>query len=47
VVEAEGEIEGRVAVPGALGVEEDRAARASEDVLRADIAMHQRAVIAE
>ena len=28
VVEAEGEVEGRIAVPGAFGVEEDRAARA-------------------
>ncbi len=41
VVEAEGEIEGRVAVPRALGVEEHRALRADEDVLRAHIPVHQ------
>ena len=43
MVEAEGEIEGRVAVPGAFGVEEHRAARPDQDVFRADVAMHQRA----
>ena len=42
MVEAEGEIEGRVAIPGALGIEKDWAGRTDEDVLRADIAMDQR-----
>ena len=42
MVETEGEIEGRVAIPGALGIEEDRPGRADEDVLRADVAMDQR-----
>ena len=41
VVEAEGEVEGRVAVPGAFGVEEHRPVRPDQDVLRADVAMHQ------
>ena len=41
VVEAEREVEGRVAVPGAFGVEEHRPARTDQDVFRADIAMHQ------
>ncbi len=42
VVEAEGEVERRIAVPGALGVEEHWAVRPDQDVLRADVAMHQR-----
>jgi hypothetical protein len=42
VVQAEGDIEGRVAVPGALGVEEHRSPRGHEDVLRADVAVNQR-----
>ena len=40
MIEAEGQIEGRVSEPRALGIDEDRTARAKEDVLRADIAMH-------
>ena len=42
VVEAEREVEGRVAVPGAFGVEKHRPARTDQDVFRADIAMDQR-----
>ena len=41
MVEAEREIERRVAVPGAFGIEEDRPARPDQDVLRADVAVHQ------
>ena len=41
VVQAEREIERRVAVPGALGIEEDRPARPDQDVLRADVAVHE------
>ena len=41
MVEAEGDIEGRVSVPGAFGVEEDRAARADQNVLRRDVAVHE------
>src|SRR5205807_1219125 len=41
VVQAEREVERRIAVPRALGVEEHRAMRRDQDVLRADIAMHQ------
>ena len=41
MIEAEGEIEGRVAVPGAFGIEEDRAMRPGHDVLGADVAMDQ------
>ena len=40
VVQAEGDVEGGVAIPGAFGIEEYRTARAGEDVLRADVAMH-------
>ena len=39
MVEAEGEVEGRIAVPGAFRVEKDRPGGADQDVLRADIAM--------
>ena len=42
VIETEGEIERRIAVPGAFGVEKHRTARPDEDVLRTDIAVHQR-----
>ena len=42
VVEAEGEVERRVALPGAFGVEEHRAVGADQDVLRADVAVDQR-----
>ena len=44
VVEAEGGIEGRIAIPGALGIEQHRVAVAprDEDVLGADVAVHQR-----
>ena len=42
MVEAEREIESRVAPPGAFGIEEHRTARANQDVLRADVAVHQR-----
>ena len=41
VIEAEGQVEGRVAPPGALGVQENRAIRSLQDVLWADVAMHQ------
>ena len=44
VVEAEGEVEGRIAPPGAFGVEKHRASGPDQDVLRADVAVHQRAV---
>jgi len=42
VIEAEGEVEGGIAVPRALGIKEDRACWTDQDVLRADVAMHQR-----
>jgi hypothetical protein len=42
VVEAKGEVERRVAPPRAFGVEEQRAFGPHEDVLRADVAVHQR-----
>ncbi len=41
VVEAEGQVEGRLAVPGAFGIEQHRSGRANEDVLRTDVAVHQ------
>src|SRR5690606_23792073 len=41
MVQAESEVERRVAVPRALRVEAHRAARADEDVLRAHVAVHQ------
>src|SRR5581483_8292807 len=43
MVEAEGRVESRIAVPGAFGVEEHRAKRAGHDVLRTDIAVDERA----
>jgi hypothetical protein len=44
VVEHEREIERRIPIPRALGVEEDRTLRPGQDVLRADIAMHEREI---
>ena len=41
VVEAEGKVECGIAVPRALGVEEDWAVRAAQDVLGADVAVDQ------
>src|SRR5262249_43017016 len=41
VIEAERQVERRVAVPRALGVEEYRAVRTDKDVLRADVAVYQ------
>ena len=41
VVQAEGDVERGVAVPGALGVEKHRAAGPDEDVLGAHVAVHQ------
>ena len=45
VIEAEREIERGIAPPGALGIEEHRSVRAAQDVLRADIAVHQRTLV--
>ena len=42
MIKAEGDVEGRVAEPGAFGVEEDRPVRPDQDVLRADVAVDQR-----
>ena len=42
VVETEGEIKGRLAVPGAFRVDEQWPLRTDQDVFRADVAMHQR-----
>jgi hypothetical protein len=42
VVQAEGQVEGRVAPAGAFGVQQHRARRADQDVLRAHVAVHQR-----
>ena len=39
MIEAKGEIERRIAIPGAFGIKEDRACRTDENVFRADIAM--------
>src|SRR5688572_21729050 len=41
MVQAEGEVEGRIAVPGAFRIEKHRSTRANEDVLRADVAVHE------
>ena len=41
VIEAEGGIEGRIAVPGAFGIDEHRPARTDQDVLRADVAVDE------
>ena len=40
VIEAEGQIERWIAEPGAFRVEEHRARRSDQDVLRADVAVH-------
>ena len=42
MVQTEGWIEGGIAEPGALGVEEYGPARADDNVLRADVAMDER-----
>jgi hypothetical protein len=42
VVQAEREVESGVAVPGAFGIEDHRQRRADQDVLGADVAVHQR-----
>ncbi len=42
MIEAEGEVEGRIAPPGGLGVEKDWAIRADEDVLGANVAVDER-----
>ncbi len=44
MVEAEGDIERRVAEPGALGIEQHRAGRPEQDVLWAHVAVHDRQV---
>src|SRR4051794_36825314 len=44
MIEAEGQIERRLSVPGAFRVEDDRSFRADQDVLRADVAMNQRSL---
>ena len=44
MIKHEGEIERRVAVPGALGVENHRARRADQQVLRAEITVNQYAL---
>ena len=41
MIEAKGEIEGRVPVPGAFGVQEHRPVGSGEDVLGADVAVDQ------
>ena len=41
MIQAEREIERRVAVPGALRIQKHRPARRDEDVLGADIAVHE------
>ena len=43
MVEAEGDVESRIAIPGAFGIEENRTGPAGQDVLRADVAVNQRA----
>ncbi len=42
MVEAEGQVEGRVADAGAFGIEEHRAVRPEQDILRADVAVDHR-----
>ena len=41
MVQAEGEIECRIAIAGRFGIENDRAIRTGKNVLGAEIAMHQ------
>ena len=41
MVEAEGQVERGVAVPGAFGVQKDRAIRSREDILRADVSVYE------
>src|SRR4029079_17030030 len=41
MIQAEGEIESRIAIPGALRVQQNRTLRANQNVLRTDIPMHQ------
>ena len=45
MVEAKGQIEGGVAEPRALGIEEDRTARAKKNIFRADVAVHDRELV--
>src|SRR5262245_29660444 len=45
MVEAKGEIEGRIAEPCAFGVEKHRPFRTDEDVFRRDVAMDQRLAV--
>src|SRR6202163_4235633 len=47
VVQAKGEIEGRVAVASAFGIQEDRSARAAQQVLRTHVAVHEGALGSE
>jgi hypothetical protein len=42
VVQHEGKVERGIAVPGAFGVDQHRAARAEQHVLRADVPVHER-----
>ena len=42
VVQAEGEVERRIAIPGGFCIEKHRTVRAHEDVLWADVPMHER-----
>src|SRR5215472_19276152 len=44
MVETEGKIERRIAEPRAFGVQENRTVPADENVLRADVPMHQRQI---
>src|ERR1700690_370960 len=42
VIEAEGDIKSGIPVPGRFRIEDDRPFRSNENVLRTEIAMHQR-----
>src|SRR5271166_5103562 len=44
MIEAEGEIKGRVAEPCAFGVKIDGSQRTDQNVLRTDVAVHERAL---
>ncbi len=44
MVQAESKVKRRIAPPRALGVEEYRSARPAQDVLRTDVAVHERAM---
>ena len=45
MIQAERQIESRVAPPGAFGVEQHRAGGADQDVLGADVAVNQGALV--